>query len=91
MRYYGVSEAGKQALTQLCGNPIMLATQKGHGLPSKSIDKPTCFPICTLRVIAGVLPRLPLFRLSDAIGVGSSFGKPVEPFPLVGESESRSR
>jgi len=56
---------------------MMAPTQKGQGFPSKSVDKPICFPEFMRRVTLGVLFMLPRLRLSLAIGVGRSV--PVDP------------
>ena len=61
------------------GYPIVSATHQWQGIGSNSIEKTICLPKRILRVVAGVLPTVPRFLTSDAVGVGN----PPKPRPDV--------
>jgi hypothetical protein len=61
-------------------------THQWQGIGSKSIEKPICLPKRILLVVAGVLPTVPRFLTSDAVGVG----KPPKPRPDVWSADAAS-
>ncbi len=68
---YGVAERVEPISSHPCGNPIMPSTHEGQGVPLKSMDKPTCFPISIRRWMDGV-EQSPLSLQSEASGVGNN-------------------